>query len=74
MSKIIIHNNANGLSDYEAISMVSRVIADGKVSREGEKDFEQYCYHTAFEGKQLTYHVSSFRKKGSNTYTFKVYT
>ena len=77
MSKIIIHNNADGLSDYEAISMVDRVIADGKVSGTGDIDTEQYCYATTFSPRDSTlkykYVVTCVRRKGKDTYTFKVY-
>lgn len=76
MSKIIIHNNASELSDYAAINMVSRVIADGKVSGLGNKDTEQYCYATTFrpsDGANYRYVVACFRRKAIDTYTFKVY-
>lgn len=77
MSKIIIHNNAEGLLDLHAVDMVSRVIADGKVSGAGSKDTEQYCYATTFKPSdpsiKYKYVVVCFRKKGIDTYTFKVY-
>ena len=77
MSKIIIHNNASGLDDYKAISMVERVIADGKVSGTGNVDTEQYCYASTFKPSdpsiKYKYIVACFRKKGVDTYTFKVY-
>lgn len=74
MSKIIIHNNASELSDYAAINMVSRVIADGKVSGLGNKDTEQYCYATTFKlVTGLTIVIACFRRKAVDTYTFKVY-
>lgn len=77
MSKIIIHNNADGLSDYEAISMVDRVIADGKISGTGDVDTEQYCYATTFSPSdpelKYKYVVTCAKRKGKNTYTFKVY-
>jgi len=77
MSKIIIHNNANGLSDYEAISMVNKVIANGKVSGKGSPDTEQYCYATTFTPSDATlkykYVVACSRRKGSETNTFNVY-
>jgi len=42
-SRIII-NNLSDLSDEEALHLVSRVVAQGKVSNRGK----QYCYATVF--------------------------
>ena len=76
-SKIIIHNKAEGLLDLDAIDMVSRVIANGKVSGTGSNDTEQYCYASTFKPSdpsiKYKYIVACFRKKGVDTYTFKVY-
>lgn len=77
MSKIIIHNNADGLSDNEAVRMVNRVIAIGKVSGSKGVETEQYCYATTFAPSDPTlkykYVVSCQRRKGSDTNTFNVY-
>lgn len=77
MSKIIIHNNASGLDDYKAISMVERVIADGKVSGDINLETDQYCYATTFSPSdpelKYKYVVTCAKRKGKNTYTFKVY-
>lgn len=77
MSKIIIHNNASGLSDHEAVNMVNKVIADGKMSGTGGTNTEQYCYATSFKPTDLTlkykYMVVCNRRKNTDTYTFKVY-
>lgn len=48
MSKFIIENRAN-LSDADAIDLISRVIADGRISNNNK----QYCYATSFESKRL---------------------
>lgn len=45
MSKLIIENRTLGLSDYQCLAYVEKVIAQGRISNNGK----QYCYLTAFE-------------------------
>ena len=45
MSKLIIENRTKGLSDYQCLAYVEKMIAEGRVSNNDK----QYCYLTAFE-------------------------
>ena len=47
MTKIIIENRSEQLSDVAALELVSRVIEGGRMSN----DFKEYCYLTVFRGK-----------------------
>ena len=46
MSKIIIENNHETISDLIALECVRHVVLGGKISGEGDK--AQYCYHSTF--------------------------
>lgn len=63
-NKLIIRNYTD-LEDFEAISYVRAVIAEGKISDEGR----QYCYVTTFKSG---YKVICDRRKNSDTHTFYV--
>ena len=45
MSKLIIENRTLGLSDFQCLAYVQKVIAQGRISNNSK----QYCYLTAFE-------------------------
>ena len=72
MSKIIIHIE-DGIDHERALSYVSRVIADGKVSE--ARGFKQYCFATTFTNhltsKQIR--VYACEKRHEDTDTFKVF-
>lgn len=63
--KIIIHNYTN-LSDLEVLDYISRVVANGFLSKTN-KNGKQYCFITTFKAG---YVVSCDKNK--NTYTFKI--
>lgn len=67
MSKIIIHNESD-LPDRVAVTMVSRVMADGFVSGE-----HQYCWASQFTDKVSgdIFGVVALKTRGK-THTFKV--
>lgn len=46
MSKIIIENNHETISDLIALECVMHVVSGGKISGSGDK--AQYCYHSTF--------------------------
>jgi len=69
MSKIIIHNDTG--NDAHAIELVRRVIGAGLVS--GFPDKPQYCYATVFSYSKGKTVVTCDRRKGTDTFTFKVY-
>lgn len=64
MSKIIIHNMHENVSDATAVQMAAHVMANGFVSGEN-----QYCWLTHW--KSLNAIVVSMKTRG-NTHTFKV--
>lgn len=45
MSKLIIENRTLGLSDYQCLTYVQKVIARGRINNNDK----QYCYLTAFK-------------------------
>lgn len=63
--KIIIHNYTN-LSDLEVLDYISRVVANGFLSKTN-KNGKQYCFITTFK---TGYVVSCDKMR--NTYTFKI--
>ena len=68
MSKIIIENNHETISDLLALECVLQVVADGKISGEGDK--AQYCYHSTFtiKPKGVKVEVSAFKNKASDKF------
>jgi hypothetical protein len=47
MGKLIIDNQTKGLSDYQCLAYVQKVISMGRISN-NEK---QYCYATSFDSE-----------------------
>ena len=68
MSKIIIENNHETISDIIALECVMHVVSDGKISGEGDK--VQYCYHSTFTTKPdgVKVQVSAFKNKASDKF------
>ena len=63
MSKIIIENRSS-LDNMQAMSLVSQVVASGRISNDGK----QYCYYStgAVDGKPIG--VDSFLNKKSDRF------
>lgn len=68
MSKIIIENKHETISDLLALECVMHVIAGGKISGDGDK--EQYCFHSTFTIKpdDVKVHVTAFKNKASDKF------
>ena len=64
MSKIIIKNQTD-IDDISVLTLVQRVIKDGRISNNGT----QYCYLTSFEIKSKEYHVVTNLRKCSDVFT-----
>ena len=68
MSKIIIENNHETISDLLALECVMHVVAGGKIS--GGVDKAQYCFHSTFiikpEGVKVE--VSAYKNKASDKF------
>jgi len=56
MSKLIIENRTLGLSDFQCLIYVQKVIAQGRISNNNK----QYCYLTVFDKILVT---TDFNKK-----------
>lgn len=63
MSRLIIENRIDGLSDSAALKYASAVADEGKISGTGKG--RQYCFHTEFKGG---IHVSVFKNKKSERF------
>lgn len=67
MSKIIIENRSDEITDIEALELVKAVMSMGRIS-EGLKG-PQYCYHTVFPYRpQGERSVSAFTNKKSDRF------
>ena len=68
MSKIIIENIHETIPDNIALECVMHVIADGKISGEGDK--AQYCFHSTFTIKPdgVKVHVAASKNKASDKF------
>lgn len=66
MSKIII-NIKDGISELEALDMVTRVVEDGRVSV-GAKDKNHYCWLTRWHDGMICY-VTPKYKTDSDIFT-----
>ena len=65
MSKLIIHSDID--DDRLALNLVTRVVADGKVSE--TRQGKQYCFHTSFNTYLGKVHVEcTMNKLGTNTF------
>ena len=65
MSKFIIKNQTE-IDDIYVLTLVKKVIADGRISNNGK----QYCYLTSFEINKKEYHVVTDLRKCSDVFTF----
>ena len=63
MNKIIIDNQTD-LSDLEAVTLVSRVIEQGRTSNDGK----QYCYGTRISIKSTEYMIWTDLNKRSDRF------
>ena len=73
MSKVIIHNNSETLSDSLAVFYVSKVVDAGRISGDGE----DYCYVTRWKRQvdgEESYVTVSARRNRSGSDTFVVWT
>ena len=70
MSRIIINNDVEGLTDDSALKMVTAVIEQGMIS-EGTYG-KQYCFLTTFGSGDDEIRVWA-NKTRSGTHSFKVY-
>ena len=68
MSKIIIENKHETISDLLALECVMQVVADGKISGKGDK--AQYCYHSTFiiKSEGVKVEVSAYKNKASDKF------
>lgn len=66
MGRMIIDNRSDKVSDYEALSFVQQVVAEGRISNDGK----QYCYVMAFTNKSTgdKYMVSTDLNKSSDRF------
>lgn len=64
MGKLIIENRTRGLSDYQCLSYVQKVIELGRVSNNDK----QYCYLTAFEKVRGKVMISTSLNKNSDKF------
>ena len=65
MSKIIIKNQSE-IDDISVLTLVQRVIKNGRISNNGK----QYCYLTSFEIEKKEYHIVTDLRKCSDVFTF----
>lgn len=65
MKKIIIKYPTEP-DDISVLTLVQRVIKDGRISNNGK----QYCYLTSFEIKNKKYHIVTDLRKCSDVFTF----
>ncbi len=65
MSKIIIKNQTE-MDDISVLTLVQRVIKNGRISNNGK----QYCYLTSFEIENKEYHIVTDLRKCSDVFTF----
>ena len=68
VSKIIVENNHETISDMLALECVMHVVAGGKISSIGDK--AQYCFHSTFiikpDGTKVE--VSAYKNKASDKF------
>jgi len=64
MGRLII-NNRSTLSDIEALELVRRVMAAGRISNDGK----QYCYLTCTHVDGVQYDIATDLRKGSDSFT-----
>lgn len=65
MSKIIVYNQSELVSDERALLMVGHVISGGRTSEDGRS----YCGVTVFREPNGSINVSAVRNKQSDTFT-----
>ena len=65
MSKLIIKNQTD-IDDFSVLTLVQRVIKEGRISNNGK----QYCYLTCFEIKNKEYHMVTNLLKCYDVFTF----
>jgi len=70
-SRIII-NIDQGISDYKALSLVSAVVRQGKISETARG--KQYCFATTLAGEASVEYVVEARYNGKSTHAFKIHT
>ena len=63
MNKLIIDNRAE-LTDLEAVNLVSKVIAQGRISNDGK----QYCYGTGITIEDKEYMIWTYLNKKSDRF------
>ena len=64
MSKLIIENRTKGLSDYQCLAYIQKVIGQGRISN----DNKQYCYLTAFNNVGGKIMVATYLNKKSDRF------
>ena len=67
MNKLIIDNRTE-LTDLEAVTLVSKVIAQGRISNDGR----QYCYATIAKVGDIEYSVYTDLNKQSDRFVITV--
>ena len=65
MSKIIIKNQTE-IDDISVLTLVQRVIKNGRISNNGK----QYCYLTCFNIDNKQYHIVTDLNRCSDVFTF----
>lgn len=63
MGKLIIRNQTM-LNDITALTLVSRIVKNGRISNNGK----QYCYLTCFEIEKRQYHIITNLRKCSDVF------
>lgn len=67
MSKLIIKNDSDTVSDIDAIDLVKRVMANGFISSTANQ--RHYCHVTIFNGYDVVY--ATITKSGTHVFTVR---
>ena len=66
MNKLIIRNEVQNLTDEQALEIVCKVVALGKISETGKG--KQYCFSTTFDTSLGLLVVYAYKNKNSDAF------